>query len=150
MQTMHPHFQISNAPSDVIYIDYSTRVVFFSMDGGTQSLRPHIPPLKRMRTIVMKSILVDQFIKDVKREIVFKDVTYEAKDRLHDLSSSEDIGKKSIRLASPPPDSNLPSELRKMSYRELNKQCLSSYSSGGSTSGSEGGAPTVRFLLQNQ
>ena len=121
--------------------------LFFFVDGGTQSLTP-IPPLKRMRTIVMKSILVDHFIKDVKREIVFKDVinNEEAKDRLQDLPSNKDIGKKSIRLASPPPDSNLPSEFRKMSYRELNKQCLSSYSSTGSTSGSEAAVPTVRFL----
>ena len=88
----------------------------------------------------MKSILVDHFIKDVKREIVFKDVrkdNEEAKDILQDLPSNEDIGKKNVRLSSPPPDVNLPSELRKMSYRELNKQCLSSYSSTGSTSGSE-------------
>ena len=109
-----------------------------------------MPPLKRMRTIVMKSILVDHFIKDVKREIVFKDIvnSEEAKDHLHDLPSSEDIGKKSMRLASPPPDSDLPSEFRKMSYRELNKQCLSSYSSTGSqTSGSEVAVPTVRLFL---
>ena len=108
-----------------------------------------MPPLKRMRTIVMKSILVDHFIKDVKREIVFKDIvnSEEAKDHLHDLPSSEDIGKKSMRLASPPPDSDLPSEFRKMSYRELNKQCLSSYSSTGSqTSGSEVAVPTVRLF----
>ena len=56
---------------------------------------------------------------------------------MHDLPSSEQMGKKSIRLSSPPPDSELPSELRKMSYRELNRQCLSSYSSTGSASGSE-------------
>ena len=49
-----------------------------SSDGCTQSLAPQpqpqpLPPcLKRMRTIVMKSILIDHFIKDVKREIVFK------------------------------------------------------------------------------
>ena len=101
-----------------------------------------------MRTIVMKSILVDSFIKDVKREIVFKVNSEEAKDHLHDLPSSEDIGKKSMRLASPPPDSDLPSEFRKMSYRELNKQCLSSYSSTGSqSSGSEVAVPTVRLFL---
>ena len=62
----------------------------------------------------------------------------EAKDCLHDLPSNEDIiGKKSIRLASPPPDVDLPSGWGKLSYRDLNKQCLSSYSSTGSASGSE-------------
>merc|ERR1712223_595720 len=82
-----------------------------------------------------------------KREIVFKDVqkdNEEAKDILQDLPTSADFGKKNIRLSSPPPDVNLPSELRKMSYRELNKQCLSSYSSTGSqTSGSEVAVPTI-------
>ena len=62
----------------------------------------------------------------------------EAKDCLHDLPSNEEIiGKKNIRLASPPPDVDLPSGWGKLSYRDLNKQCLSSYSSTGSASGSE-------------
>lgn len=38
------------------------------------------PALKRMKSIIVKRINVDNFIKDVKREIVFKE---EAKDELH-------------------------------------------------------------------
>ena len=63
----------------VIYFDhafFSITLYTISPDGCKQSLAPQpqpLPPcLKRMRTIVMKSILIDHFIKDVKREIVFK------------------------------------------------------------------------------
>ena len=61
---------------------FSITLYTISSDGCTQSLAPQpqpqpLPPcLKRMRTIVMKSILIDHFIKDVKREIVFKVPSY--------------------------------------------------------------------------
>ena len=70
-----------NTSFNLIYLSlsfFSITLYTISSDGCTQSLAPQpqpqpLPPcLKRMRTIVMKSILIDHFIKDVKREIVFK------------------------------------------------------------------------------
>ena len=40
------------------------------------------PALKRMKSIIAKRINADNFIKDIKREIVFKE---EAKDELHGI-----------------------------------------------------------------
>ena len=94
-----------------------------SSDNG-ESGGYHLQKLKHMRGLVSKGILVDSFIKGVKRDIVFKE---EAKDELHELPSVIDIAKKSNRLTSPEP-LDLPSDLKRMSYKELNKFGMSAFS----------------------
>ena len=89
------------------------------MESQTSSVSETSFTTKRLRSIITKGFLVEKIIKDMKKEINFKE---EEKDELTSLPS---ISKKSSRLTSPEPE-NVPPELKKFNYKELNQFSLGS------------------------